>query len=477
MESQGMTGVELPRMVTTVPGPRSVAMVDDLARAECPAITARRARRTAETGVGQDPIVWAEGAGANIKDVDGNLYVDVTSGFAVMGLGHGHPAVRAAAHRQVDRLLHAMGDVYPSDAKIALSRRLSEVAPQGLEQSILGMSGADAIDAALKTAAVATGKPGVLAFWGGYHGLSYGALSVTAYRDSFRRPFLAQLNPHVRHVPYPDTYRPPLGLAPGTPPEEVGRACLAHVRQTLTHPAAGGGNIGAVLIEPIQARGGEIVPPAGFLPGLRALCDELGVLLIFDEIYTGFGRTGTMFACEHEGVVPDLICVGKAMGGGAALSAVIGKPEVMARWGTSSGEAVHTSTFLGNPLSCAMAEAALTELVEGGWAQKVAARGVEVEARLRGLQARWPEVIGDVRGRGLMWGLDLVKDVETRAPDGGLAIGLMDDCRREGYLWLPSGVDGNVLALTPPFVITPEQLDGALSGLEAALAVRAGQQK
>lgn len=465
-----MTGVDLPNIITAVPGPRSVSMIDDLAMAECPAVTARRARRKAETGVGQDPIVWAEAVGSNVLDVDGNRYVDLTSAFAVSGLGHRHPAVVAAAHRQVDRLLHAMGDVYPSDAKIALSRALSAAAPAGLELSILGMSGADAIDVAIKTAAVATGKPGVLAFWGGYHGLSYGALSVSAYRDSFRRPFLSQLNPHVRHVPYPDTYRPPLGMALGTAPAEVGRMCLEHVRQTLSHPAAGGGQIGAVLIEPLQGRGGEVVPPPGFLRGLRALCDELGVLLIFDEIYTGFGRTGTMFACEYEGVLPDLLCVGKAMGGGAPLSAVIGKPEVMARWGTSSGEAVHTSTFLGNPLACAMAAAGIGALVEEGWPARVAARGVEVEAKLRALQGRWPHVIGDVRGRGLMWGLDLVRDVETRAPHTMLALGLVDACRQRGYLWLPSGVDGNVLALTPPFVITDAQLDGALEALEDALA-------
>jgi 4-aminobutyrate aminotransferase-like enzyme len=450
-------------------------MIDDLARAECPAVTARRARRARETGVDQDPIVWAEALGANVCDVDGNIYVDLTSAFAVAGLGHRHPAVVAAAHRQVERLLHAMGDVYPSDAKIGLSRRLMEVAPAGLEQSILGMSGADAIDAAMKTAAVATGKPGVLAFWGGYHGLSYGALSLSAYRDSFRRPFLSQLNPHVQHVPYPDTYRPPFGLPHDTPAEEISRMCLMHIRQTLSHPASGIGAIGAVLIEPLQGRGGEVVPPPGFLRGLRALCDELGILLIFDEIYTGFARTGSMFVCEHEGVLPDLLCVGKAMGGGAPLSAVIGKPEVMAKWGTSSGEAVHTSTFLGNPLACAMAEAALGVLVEERWAERVAARGVEVEARLKALQARWPDVIGDVRGRGLMWGLDLVKDVGTRAAATELALGLVGDCRRAGYLWLPSGVEGNVLALTPPFVITDAQLDGALGVLEEGLRARLGR--
>jgi 4-aminobutyrate aminotransferase-like enzyme len=367
-------------------------------------------------------------------------------------------------------LIHAMGDVYPSAAKVELARALSQVAPAGLDQCILGLSGADAVEAAIKTATLATGKPGVLAFWGSYHGLSYGALAASAYRDSFRRPFAAQLNPYIRHVPYPDTYRPPLGLGFDATPEQISRACLRHIRDVLTHPASGAGEIGAVLIEPIQGRGGEVVPPDGFLVGLRELCDELGVLLIFDEIYTGFARTGRMFAGEHEGVVPDVMCVGKAMGGGAPISAVIGRGEVMARWGSSVGEAIHTSTFLGNPLTCAMASAALGVLVNENWAERVAARGEALYAELEAMRERWPERIGAVRGRGLMWGLDLVTDVATRAPDMRRALAIVDLCRARGVLLLPSGVYGNIVALTPPFVITDEQLGYALKVLEEALA-------
>ncbi len=460
-------GESLPSIKTAIPGPASVAAIDTLARGECPAITARRARRARDSGASQDPIVWRRARGSNVEDVDGNVYVDMTSAFAVAGLGHGHPRVVAAAQEQAGRLIHAMGDVYPSDAKIGLIDRLTAITPDGLDQTILGLSGSSAIEAALKTAVVHTGRAGVLAFWGGYHGLSHGALAPTAYRDAFRRPFLGQLSGRVQHAPYPDTVRPPLGLSFEAPPEEVGRACLAHLEQLLGHPAAGATDLGAVLIEPIQGRGGEVEPPPGFLTGLRELCDRHGLVLIFDEIYTGLARTGDMFACEHEGVTPDILCLGKALGGGFPISAAVGTEEVMASWGSSSGEAVHTSTFLGNPLGCAMASAALDVLTERDWPAIVRARGEMITERLHALAARHPDRICAVRGRGLMLGIDLVRDRETREPDLGLALALVDACRREGVLLLPSGVHGNVLAFSPPFVITNAQLSHAMDILEA----------
>lgn len=463
-------GERLPRIETEIPGPASVAAVDTLARGECPAITARRARRARESGAPQDPIVWHRARGANVEDVDGNVYVDLTSAFAVAGLGHGHPRVVAAAREQAGRLIHAMGDVYPSDAKVALIDKLVEVTPAGLDQTILGLSGASAIEAALKTAVVHTGRAGVLAFWGGYHGLSHGALAPTAYRDAFRRPFLGQLNGRVQHAPYPDTVRPPLGLGLGATPEQVGRACLAHLEQLLGHPAAGATDLGAVLIEPIQGRGGEVEPPPGFLAGLRELCDRHGLVLIFDEIYTGLARTGDMFACEREGVTPDILCLGKALGGGFPISAAVGTREVMASWGSSSGEAVHTSTFLGNPLGCAMATAALDVLTERDWPGIVRERGEALRERLAALAARHPDRVCAVRGRGFMLGLDLVTDPGTRAPDTNLALGLVDACRKEGVLVLPSGVHGNILAFSPPFVITDAQLTHAMDIIGESLA-------
>ncbi|MGM0556929.1 MAG: aspartate aminotransferase family protein [Myxococcota bacterium] len=465
---QPLTGTALPRIETEIPGPASEAAVDDLAQSECPAITARRARRHQATGASQDPIVWERALGANIEDVDGNLYVDLTAAFAVAGLGHNPPEVVAAARHQVGELTHAMGDVYPGRIKIEFGKLLSEVAPGELQQSIFGLSGADAVQAALKTAVVHTGKPGVISFWGGYHGLSYGALSATAYRREFREPFLDQLSPHVTHVPFPDPYRPPFSLPHDTAPEQVRDTVLDYIRDTLSHPASGGEGIGAIIVEPIQGRGGEVVPPPGFLAGLREICDEYGLVLIFDEIYTGFGRTGSLFACEREGVIPDIMCVGKAAGGGAPVSAAIGTPEVMGSWGLSTGEAIHTSTFLGNPLGCAMGKAAVETIISGDWPAKVDRRGAELRQRFEQLAARF-DAIGDVRGRGLMLGVDLVEDRESRAPDGGLALGLMSWCREHGYLILPSGTHGNVVAITPPFVITDAQLDGFFDVFEAGL--------
>lgn len=469
-EENGEFGTLLPRLQTRVPGPRSIGLVSDLARTECPAITARRARRARESGVDQDPIVWERSAGANIEDVDGNIYVDLTAAFAVCGLGHNPPAVVEAARRQVAQLTHAMGDVYPSRPKIELGVLLSKIAPEGLVQSIFGLSGGDAIQAALKTAAVHTQKPGAIAFWGGYHGLSYGALSATAYRKSFREPFLGQLNTTIRHVPYPDPYRPPFGLPLDSAPEVVRDAVLTHLRQTLAHPASGGEGIGAIVVEPIQGRGGEVVPPPGFLAGLRQIADEFGLVLIFDEIFTGLGRTGALFACQSEGVTPDILCIGKSMGGGFPISAAIGRAEVMNSWGTSSGEAIHTSTFLGNPLGCAMAHAAIQTLIDQGWPQKVRVRGEQWLERLRDLQRQFPRVVGDVRGRGLMLGIDLVEAPLTRQPHPNLALAITDYCRQRGYLVLPSGVFGNVLALSPPFVITDTQADAFFQVLHDALA-------
>lgn len=455
-------------MVAPPPGPQSAAWVSRLAKTECPAITARRARRESETGVPQDPIVWHRALGSNVEDVDGNVYVDLTAAFAVSGLGHRHPKVVEAAHAQVDRLIHAMGDVYPSDVKIAFCERLAQICPKDLQQSILGLSGADAIAAALKTAVMYTGKSGVISFWGGYHGLGYGALAATGYRKSFREPFLGQLNARVRHFPYPDPFRPPFGMV-GATPEQVKEAVLTHLRDSLSHPASGLEEIGAIVVEPIQGRGGEVVPPDGFLRGLREIADDFGIVLIFDEIFSGLGRTGRMFACEYEGVTPDILCVGKSLGGGFPLSAAVGTQEIMAGWGNSPGESIHTSTFLGNPLGAAMGIAVIDELVHEDWPAKVARDGVSKMADLERL--RTFSCVGDVRGRGLMIGIDFI--TSTGAPDGAACLQLMAGLRAEGYLVVPSGVYGNVLGLSPPFVLTDEQWDGFMHALEKHVEILA----
>ncbi|MFT7579649.1 MAG: 4-aminobutyrate aminotransferase/(S)-3-amino-2-methylpropionate transaminase [Myxococcota bacterium] len=424
-------GWALPMLHTTVPGPASISAIDTLARHESPGITARRARQGEARGVGKDPIVWARAAGANVWDLDGNCYVDLTGAFGVALVGHGHPDVVAAVQVQAKTLLHGMGDVFPNATRIELMRRLAEIAPGDLSQCILASSGAEAVEAALKTATLASGKPGVLAFWGSYHGLSYGTLAVTAYKGDFRRPFAGQLGSHVTHYPY---------------------GCdLAILDQLLTGPATGGEQIGTILVEPIQGRGGQVVPPDGWLAGLRELADKHSVVLVFDEIYTGLGRTGAQWAGDLWDVVPDVVVVGKALAGGMPIGACIAHPDVMAAWGSSVGEAIHTSTFLGHPVTAAAAIAALDVMAE-----------MDIPARARAFETQVRARFGDdVRGRGAMLGLHLGTP--------GVAGRLMGTLLKRGFITLPGGVHGDILGLTPPLMLHPTQLEAAFDAIEVAL--------
>ncbi|HIE69293.1 MAG TPA: aspartate aminotransferase family protein, partial [Planctomycetes bacterium] len=336
-----MNGTQLPNIVSEIPGPNSRLQVETLGSHECPAITARRDRRArALSSDHDDPIVWQEAVGANVRDADGNIFVDLTSGFGVALAGHRHPAVVAAAQAQMGRLIHASGDAWPDVQRISLLRRLAKFSPQGLDVVILGSSGADAVEAAIKTALLATGKPGIITFEGSYHGLSLGTLPLQAYRTRFSTPFGPHLSPHVTHLPW------------GCQPIELERALAKDT-------------IGLVLAEPIQGRGGVRPAPAEWLAQMAAITRAQGALFALDEIQTGLGRTGSRFACENEGVIPDLMCVGKALGGGFPISACLGTHAVMQTWGASSGEAIHTQTFLGHPVGCA-AGLAMLDLLEHG---------------------------------------------------------------------------------------------------------------
>jgi 4-aminobutyrate aminotransferase/(S)-3-amino-2-methylpropionate transaminase len=423
---------DLPDIVVPLPGPASRALVDVLARHESPGITARRARQGEARGVGSDPIVWARAEGASVWDADGNRYVDLTGAFGVALAGHAHPEVVRAVREQAGTLMHGMGDVFPNAPRIRLMERLAALAPGELSQCILGLNGSDAVEAALKTGALSSGRPGVLAFWGSYHGLSYGALAATAYKADFRAPFSGQLGQHVRHLPFGES--------------------LDLIERFVRGPASGGESIGTILVEPILGRGGEIVPPDGWLTGLREIADRHGLVLVFDEIYTGLGRTGRWWACDHEGVVPDVLCVGKALGGGMPVSACVAKPAVMAAWGQSGGEAIHTSTFLGHPVAAAAALATLEALT-----------AMDAPARARELEVAVRERLGArVRGRGAMLG------VETGSAGAGARVA--GRLLREGYIVLPGGVDGDIIGLTPPLCLSDGQRDAALSAIERALA-------
>jgi 4-aminobutyrate aminotransferase len=447
-------GTRLPCVCVPPPGPESRRLAAELARVESPNVTY----------LGDDfPVFWAEAKGANVRDVDGNVYVDLTAAFAVAGPGHAHPRIVAAVQRQAAVLMHGMGDVHPPAVKVEVLRALAEVAPGALDRAFLASSGAEAVEAALKTAAIATGKPRVLAFHGSYHGLTYGALAASG-REDFRAPFAAQLPRTAVFAPYPYAYRSPLGRDP----EEVGDAVLRYVEYLLDTPGTASEGIGAILVEPVQGRGGDVVPPGGFLPGLRRICDERGLLLILDEVYTGFGRTGRWFACEHWGVTPDILVVGKGMTGGMPFAACIATSAVMEAWPKSTGEAIHTSTFLGHPLGCAAALASMAVLRDERLVERSADLGARILARLREMTAGNPRV-GEVRGLGMMIGIELVRGRDTREPAPDLAGRVVIETLRRGVLTLGGGIHGNVLSLSPPFVITEEQVDAALEVLGEAL--------
>jgi len=383
------------------------------------------------------PIFWESAHGATVRDVDGNRFVDLGGGFGVANVGHAHPKVVAAVQEQAGRLLHGMGDVHPPAVKVELLEALCARFPGGGEaRAVLSSSGSDAVETALKTALLATGHPGVVAFESAYHGLSLGALDAT-WRREFRDPFRARLPGATVFAPYGDA-------------EAVER-----VAESAPVP------IGAVLVEPMQGRGGERVPPPGFLRALRALCDRRGWLLVADEVYTGFGRTGRFLACEHEGVTPDLVCLGKGLASGMPISACLGRATWMDAWPESHGEALHTQTYLGHPPGCAAALASLAVLEEEGLAARAERLGAEALAHLRAATAGAPGV-REVRGLGLMIGVEC--DTPARALEATRR------CLERGVLLLPSGDDGRVLSITPPLVISEAAFAFALDVVAGSVA-------
>jgi len=443
-------GTSLPRLVAPVPGPRSVAWVEQLSQTECPALTLRRARRQERLGAPEDPIVWARARGANVEDADGNVFVDLSAGFGAAMVGHAHPRVTRAIAEQSEKLMHALGDMQPADVKIALLARLAQLVP-GPTRVMLGLSGSDAIEAALKTALLYTRRPGVVAFHGSYHGLSHGPLAACGFDASFREPFAAQLSPHVRFAPYPEhTDQLPDVLA------EVDAALSGGAGDASSKP-------GAVLVEPILGRGGIIVPPVRFLSDLQALCHQHGALLVVDEIMTGMGRTGRMFGFDHSTVRPDLVCVGKGLGGGMPVSACIGREEVMAAWGESSGAALHTGTFFGHPVAAAAALATLEVLHDERLPERAHVLGQTLCDALQPLLAR-PEVKA-IRGRGLLVG------IEMDSPQRSLAC--MRALLKRGYITVPAGADARVVSLTPPLSISSEQLLGFVTAFTESTQVTA----
>lgn len=421
---------DLEEIRTAIPGPRSRELTRSLRAFESRNVTF----------VDSDlPIFWESASGANVTDVDGNRYIDLTGAFGVANTGHSNPYVAAAVHDQAERLMHGMGDVHPTEVKAKLLETLAKIAPDGLSKTFLASTGAEAVEAALKTAMLATGKFTFAAYHNAYHGLSLGTLPIAGI-EKFRVPFAPYAREETVFLKYPRTNI---------------RAAIDDARRVLASRT----DIAALIIEPVQGRGGCIVPPDGYLRGLREICDSLGILLIFDEIYTGFGRTGTLFACEHDAVAPDIMCIGKAMANGFPISATIARPDIMDVWPESPGEALHTSTHLGSPMGCAAALANLGEIDRLQLPQRARELGAQLGARLQALGANANVV--DVRGRGLMWGIDL--------RDGATAARIVRDALKEGVILLQAGPQGNVLSLTPPLVISQSQLARAVDVIAACI--------
>ncbi|EYF02338.1 aspartate aminotransferase family protein [Chondromyces apiculatus] len=433
-----------PQVVVPPPGPLSRAAALRLEQVECPAFGRRRDSRASITGAEMLPIVLSSGRGANVNDVDGNRYVDLCAGFGALLLGHTPPPVQHAVEAQLGRLALALGDVYSADTKIGLLERLASLHPGQAPKVLLGQSGSDGVTAAIKTAALATGRPGLLAFEGAYHGLGYAPLPACGLRESYRSPFQAQLNPHVVFAPYPRG-----------PDDEAGTARTLDMMERSLR----GGEIGAVVLEPLLGRGGCVVPPDAFLHGACEVAHRHGALVIADEIWTGLGRTGAMARSIALGAAVDILCFGKGLGGGLPISACIAPEAIMASW--SAGiEVIHTSTHSGSPLACAAALAVLDALQDGALparAQAVGARWVE---ELRTALSSCPSVV-DVRGVGLMVGVEL----ESAALGLRVMRGMLD----QGYLVLTGGTQGEVLTFTPALGIPEALLSGATMALQHVL--------
>jgi 4-aminobutyrate aminotransferase len=400
---------------------------------------------------------WSHGEGHTLYDSDGRGFLDFACGIATTSLGHHHPAVTAAIKDQADKLLHICNALGYMEPVARLATLLADSCPAPLDTVFFGNSGAEAVEAALKLARRVTGRPGIIAFRGAFHGRTFGAASITSSSINYRQGY-EPLLPSVYLTPFPNVYR-----YFGDDEEAATAGAMGALRTLLGHeiPAT---SVAAIIIEPIQGEGGFNPAPASFLRELRALCDENGILLISDEIQTGVGRTGKMWAFEHAGIVPDVICVAKALCNGMPIGAIVTSRDLQERWGVGA----HGSTFGGNPVSCAAGVAVMNTIAEQGLVANSATRGSELLAGLRKLMAE-DDRIGDVRGVGLMVGVEFVKDRATRDPDTDTCEALIQACADQGLLVLNCGTHHNVIRFLPPIDVTAEEITTGIELFRAGL--------
>jgi len=426
-----------------LPGPKAQALI------------ARDAKVVSPSYPRDYPFAMARGRGAEVWDVDGNRFLDFAAGIAVCATGHAHPQVVQAIKDAADDFLHISSD-YWHERQVLLAEKIAALDPMQGEpaMSFMANSGTESVEGALKLARYVTGRSRFIGFLGGFHGRTMGALAFTSSKYTQQAGFFPTM-PGVTHVPYPNAYRPVFAG------DDQGAAVLDYIRMLFRHnvPAK---EVAAILVEPIQGEGGYLVPPDGFLQRLRALCDEHGILLIFDEVQAGIGRTGKMFASQHFGVAPDIMTLAKGLGSGLPIGMVVAKRSIMEKWKRGA----HGNTFGGNPICCAAAIATL-DLVEREFAANAAVVGQYFMERLCALQAKHA-CIGDVRGKGLMIGMELVEDRVSKAPATALCDAVINRAFHNGLLLLSCGV--STVRFMPPLVITRAQVDEAVAILDRTLA-------
>jgi 4-aminobutyrate aminotransferase / (S)-3-amino-2-methylpropionate transaminase / 5-aminovalerate transaminase len=426
---------------TAVPGPRSQEILE------------RKERVIAGPLSIALPLVAADARGATITDVDGNTFIDFTGGVGCLNVGHSHPRLVAAAQEQLERFAHTDFTIVPYEAYVTLAERLLDAAPfRGPAKAAFFNAGTEAVENAIKFARSYTKRTAVIGFEGAFHGRTLLSMTLTSKTHPYKAG-LGPFAPEVYRVPFANDYRGP----------STADALAALERAFVTHVAAE--HVAAIVVEPVQGEGGFVVAPREFLQGIRRICDEHGIVLVIDEVQTGFGRTGRMFATEHYGIEPDLMTLAKSIAGGLPLSAVLGKAEIM----DAPPDSAIGGTYVGNPVAQAAALAVLDVFEEEGLAERGAELGERIRARMEGWRERFPQV-GDVRGLGAMLAIELVADRETKEPAAEAASAVVEAAFERGLLLLKSGIYSNCIRVLVPLVISDAQLDEALGVWEEALA-------
>lgn len=432
-----------PHIRTELPGPRARALLER----DQPVVSPSYPR--------DYPFVMDHGRGAEVWDVDGNRFIDFTSGIAVTSTGHAHPRVVAAIKDAADKFLHCSSDFW-HEGQVQLAETINRLSPMGEPaMSFFTNSGTEAVEGALKLARYVTGRSRFIGFIGGFHGRTMGSLAFTASKYTQQQGFFPAM-PGVTHIPYPNNYRP---LLAG---DDQGKAVLNYLENVLFQSNVPPSEVAGILIEPLQGEGGYLTPPPGFLAGLRALCDKYGILLIADEVQTGVGRTGKMFAVEHEQVHPDIMTLAKGLGSGMPIGLVVAKKRLMEKWKRGA----HGNTYGGNPVCCAAANATL-QLVEEELLENTNQVGKHLIEAMQGLAAKYP-MIGEVRGKGLWIGIEFVQDRSSKAPAREFVDKLLHTAFHNGLLLLSCGV--STLRLMPPLMISRELADEAVAILDQSIA-------